>query len=188
MAKYEIELEQFIGMSHSGCESTDGYGTVELSDEEVQALVSLIREKNTTDVDELELRERYPAIYDKLEDACRTIAYEAEETYWLYVGYKDGAFDYDTDELMDYCEENCGFKFEYDPDDYLDDDDELDEDWLSDDKSDAFDEWLNEYVDGLSTEEMKSFFYEHMNPGLDLDNVEYEIVIPDEIIAMSSEK
>lgn len=66
MAKYRIECEQCLGISHSGAVYTDGEGTVELTDKEVATLVQLIRLKGTTDVGELNLETSHPELYAKL--------------------------------------------------------------------------------------------------------------------------
>lgn len=92
---------------------------------------------------------------------------------------------------MNYCERELGFKFEYDEKDYYLDDPEdledgeepdIDEDRIEEDKYEAFSEWLNDYVNELPDKEAKSFFYEHMNADLDMDNVEYSVEIPAAII------
>ena len=109
-----------------------------------------------------------------------------------FTGYgKVGYFEYDEEELMNYCESELDFKFEYDIKKYYLDDPEdledgeepdIDEDRIEEDKYEAFSEWLNDYVNGLSDKEAKSFFYEHMNADLDMDNVEYSVEIPPAII------
>ena len=70
-------------MSHTGEVTVDGESAVELSDEEVDILVRLIRENKTTDVEELDLENLYPVIYDKLDTACYDMEYNAEEMHWL---------------------------------------------------------------------------------------------------------
>ena len=115
------------------------------------------------------------------------MAYNAEELHWLWEGYNNGYFEYDTDELMAYCAENCGFNFEYNEEDYIEDG-ELDEDTLEYDKMDAFNEWLDDYVNGLDDKDVKDFFYNHMNAGLDLDDIAYEVAIPENIIKMAEKK
>lgn len=69
MALCDIETEQSLGMSHYGPVSAEGVGTVELADEEVQTLIQLIREKGTTDVEQLGIKEIHPEIYEKLRKA-----------------------------------------------------------------------------------------------------------------------
>ena len=191
MALYSIESEQCLGMSHHGAVTVNGESAVELSDEDVNILVKLIKEKDTTNVEALDLENLYPDIYEKLDDAYRDMAYDAEEMHWLWEGYNNGYFEYDTVELMNYCERELGFKFEYDVKDYYLDDPEdleegeepdIDEDQIEEDKNDAFSEWLDDYVNGLSDKEAKSFFYEHMNADLDMDNVAYSVEIPAGII------
>ena len=113
MALYSIESEQCLGMAHfGGAVVVNGESAVELSDEEVNILVQLIKEKDSTDVDELDIATSHPDLYEKLDDAYRQMAYDAEELHWLWEGYHNGYFEYDTDKLMNYCEKELGFKFE----------------------------------------------------------------------------
>ena len=104
MAKYTIECEQFLGFSHCGPITTTRRGTIELTDEEVATLVQLIREKNTTDVGKLGLKDTHPDLYGKLDDAYGNLARHAEYMHWLWDGYENGYYEYDEKELMHYCE------------------------------------------------------------------------------------
>lgn len=186
MALYSIESEQCLGMSHHGAVTVNGKSTVELSDEEVAILVKLIKENGTTDVEALELEEKYPDIYEKLNDAYYKMAYDAEEMHWLWEGYHNGYFEYDTDELKDYCKANCGFTYEFDKAaNGYNEDEEVDEWTIEDAENDAFSEWLSDYVSSLSDDEARDFFYNHMDADLDMDNVEYEVGIPMAIIKMA---
>ena len=196
MALYSIESEQCLGMSHHGAVTVNGESAVELSDEEVDILVKLIQEKNSTDVGDLDLETLHPDIYKKLDEAYSDMAYRAEEIHWLWEGYNNGYFEYDSEKLMDYCEKELGFEFEYDVKDYYLDDPEdleegeepeIDEDMLEEDKSDAFSEWLDDYVSGLSDDEARDFFYEHMDADLNMDGVEYTVGIPEAIIAKAKQ-
>ena len=189
MPKFSIECEQSLGMAHFGGEViANGEGTVELSDEEVKCLVELIREKNATDVDELELDQRYPELYQKLDKAYHDMARRAEEMHWLWEGFYDGVYEYDLDDVMTYCEDECGY--EYEPSDGVitdEEDEDYDEDALFEDKAEVFNEWLDGYLSGLSDEDACAFFYDQLNAGVDLDDVEYEVRIPAAIIEMARE-
>ena len=195
MALYSIESEQCLGMSHSGEVTVKGKSTVELSDEEVDILVRLIKEKNSTDVVELDLENLYPAIYSKLDEAYYDMAYYAEEKHWLKEGYYNHCFEYDEDKLMDYCERKLGFSFEFKPEDYFNEDELEDykespdsfEDEIYEEKNRVFSEWLDDYVESLSGEEAHSFFYEHMDPEIDVNNVSYTVEIPAAIIKKAQE-
>jgi len=195
MALYSIESEQCLGMSHSGAVTVNGESAVELSDEEVDILVKLIKEKGTTDVEALDLENLYPDIYEKLDDAYRDMAYNAEEMHWLWEGYNNGYYEYDVYELMDYCEKNLGFSYEFKPEEYFDEDDleyykedpESYEDEIEEAKSEAFSEWLDDYVSGLDDDEARDFFYEHMDADLNMDDVEYTVEIPQAIINKAKE-
>lgn len=190
MALYSIESEQCLGMSHHGAVTVDGESVVELSDEEVDILVKLIKEKGSTDIGDLDLEDLYPEIYKKLDEAYYKMAYDAEEMHWLWEGYYNGYYEYDDDELMDYCEKNLGFSYEFKPEEYFDEDDleyykedpESYEDEIEEAKNDAFSEWLDDYVSGLDDDEARDFFYEHMDADLNMDDVEYTVGIPQAII------
>ena len=106
MALYSIESEQCLGMSHHGAVTVDGESAVELSDEEVDILVKLIKEKGSTDIGDLDLEDLYPDIYKKLDEAYYQMAYDAEEMHWLWEGYYNGYYEYDDDELLNILEED----------------------------------------------------------------------------------
>ena len=195
MALYSIESEKSLGMSHTGEVTVNGESAVELSDEEVDILVKLIKENDSTDVEELDLENLYPDIYSKLDEAYHDMAYNAEEIHWLREGYYNHYFEYDEDELMDYCEKNLGFSFEFKPEEYFYEDELEDykespdsyEDEIYEEKNRVFSKWLDDYVKSLSDEEARSFFYDHMDADLDMDNVYYTVEIPAAIIKKAQE-
>ena len=79
MALYSIENDTCLGISHSGAVNVESEGYVELSDEEVEKIVDLIRQKKTTNIIGLGLEEKYPDIYEKLREAHHDMAYSEEE-------------------------------------------------------------------------------------------------------------
>ena len=175
MTAYDIDVEICLGFSHSGSICTYGTGTVELSDQEVAALVELIREKGTSDIGEMGLMQTHRDIFDKLDEAYRRAAYEAEENHWLWEGFYDGCYEYDTDELIAYCESECGFVSEA-----------VDED----ERQEAFfDEWLEPYLASLDKDSFRRFLYEHLNASvsIDSDELQYQISIPAAIAEMAKE-
>ena len=196
MSLYSIESEKVSEMSHTGEVTIDGERAIELSDEEVDILVRLIREKDTTDVHEQDLENLYPDLYEKLREAYHNLAYETEELHWLWEGYHSSYFDYDEDELMQYCENNLGFSFEFKPEEHLseyemeeyEEDPDLFENTIDEAKSEAFQEWLDEYINGLSNADAASFFYDHMNADLDMESVDYTVEIPQDIIKKAKEQ
>ena len=184
----DIESEVCLGMSHCGAVYSRGSGTLELSDEEVSKLVALIKEKGTSDINELDLENTYPEIYEKLDDAYFRVAYEAEELHWLWYGYHEGVFEYDSDELISYCESECGFVFDGDEEDYMNEDGEFDEEAYEEAKMEAFfDDWLVPYIESLDTSDQIDFLRNQMNASLEMDgnDVSYEVHIPAAIIEMA---
>ena len=82
--------------------------------------------------------------------------------------------------------------FEFDPEEYFDSESDIEdykedpesyEDEINDLKYEAFSEWLSDYVEGLSDDEARDFFYHHMGVDLNMDGVEYTVGIPEAIIA-----
>lgn len=193
MAKFEIECEQSLGWSHYGEETAKGKSTVELTDEEVNVLVNLIREKGTTVVKKLNLRKKYPAIYDKLDEAYHNLAFKAEELYWLIDGFGNGYYEYDEEEVIKYCEENCGYEFvpklDFVPDNVspefiasMLEGLKEDMDW----KRGDFCKWLPDYLRSINIEEACDFMYSHLNAEIEMDDdVNYVVGIPKAIIDMA---
>lgn len=194
MATFTIDSEIFLGYHCDGCgEYTSGDGSVELDDVQVDNLVALIRENDgETDVKELGLEEKYPDIYEALNEACGSIAREAEYRYWLLNGYDCGYYE-EPDGFMEGFEKEGLFKFEPDlaalrEDLGLEEDEEIDEDDLEDAKSEAFDEWLEGYVDAMTEDEKVAFIENHYGSDVvDMDGAgsDYDVVIPQEIIDMA---
>ena len=81
--KFDIENGICLGISHSGAVMTEGAGILELDDNEVSLLINIIKEKKTSDVDELGIEESHPNLYEKLRQAYYDMAYKAEELHWL---------------------------------------------------------------------------------------------------------
>ena len=73
MAQYEIKFNRPDGWSYIEGEGEIPVESakVELSDGEVQILVELMQEHNSYDVEEINLEESHPDIYDKLNEARR---------------------------------------------------------------------------------------------------------------------
>ena len=189
MAQYNIWTECFLGMSHCGSVTADGSGTVEFTDEEVAKLVEMIRQYDSDDLEVLNLKDTCPEIYKKLEQAHRDAAYQAEYMHWLKEGYDEGYYGYDQEELMSYCEEECGFRFEEEPEDFMDEDGDFDEEAYEESKYDAFVEWLDDYIYSLDDDEFVDFLVNHMNAEVDMSSwsEDYTVSLPPAIIEMAAE-
>ena len=189
MAQYNIWTECFLGMSHCGSVTADGSGMVDLTDEEVAKLVEMIRQCDSDDLEVLNLKDTCPEIYEKLEQAHRDAAYQAEYMHWLKEGYDGGYYEYDQEELMSYCEEECGFCFEEEPEDFMDEDGDFDEEAYEESKYDAFAEWLDDYIYSLDDDELIDFLVNHMNADVDMSSwsEDYTVSLPPAIIEMAAE-
>lgn len=189
MAQYNIWTECFLGMSHCGSVTADGSGMVDLTDKEVEKLVELVRHFGSDDLEVLNLKDAFPEIYEKLKKAHRDAAYQAEYMHWLREGYGDGCYEYDQEELMSYCEEECGFCFEEEPEDFMDEDGDYDEEAYEESKYEAFVEWLDDYIYSLDDEEFVDFLVNHMNAEVDMSSwsEDYTVSLPPAIIEMAAE-
>lgn len=183
METFEIELEICLGYTHCGGMYTGGYGTVELTDEEVDELVKLMKEKNSSDVEEIKLREVAPEIYRKLDDAYRQLAYKTEEEYWLEEGYGNyECHTYDVSDMIEYLKEKDAWNFEIDENEFKDEEGNLDEEALECAERDYLSEAMDDYLYSLHGEERYDFLRNQVGISVDVDECEYEISIPSEII------
>ena len=192
--KYPIESEQISDMPRSGGVFLNATSEVELTDEEVARLVQLMREKNTSDVEALELETNEPDIYDKLYEACAEICCDAAfneawlDAYWEAWSGNDGGdtVAYDMDEMMNYCECRCGFTYEGN---------EADEDY-EEKKAEAFEKWLDHYLHTAPKADVLTFFKDNMElliydcEFVDPTVIDYDVtvVIPQPIIDMAFPK
>ena len=190
MAKFDIEVEICLGFSHCGVVYNDGCGEVELSDNEVEQLVTLMKEKGTSDIEELELEEKLPEIYGKLDEAYKAIAYKAEEEHWLDEGYyHNECHNYEEADMIDYLIEQGAWNFEYDEDEFKDEDGEIDDEALWEAQSEYLhEEALDNYLAGLHGEERYDFLRNKVGIDVDVFGCDYEIAIPSEIIALAFPK
>ena len=104
MGKYEIKFNKQDGWSYENEEIPVESDYVELSDDEVQTLVDLMEENDTYDVEELNLDESHPEIYEKLADTCDSVAWNvalAEAARDAHYYDEDDTF---LDKLQEYCE------------------------------------------------------------------------------------
>lgn len=197
MTIYNITTENSLGLSHSGAVMAYGKGCVELTDEEVQQLVDLIRDHDgSDDVEVLGLEGSYPELYKKLDDASREIAYDAEYEHWILEGYKNEYYDVDLDEVMDMCAREYDFHFECDPRDFVDEVEEAKKEygtqieWTVEDaahaaKIKAFYQWVADRFEKLGRKAGVHFLAETFQLAPDLSDFHYHVVIPEDIVAMA---
>ena len=76
MGKYEIKFNKQDGWSYGKEKIPVESDYVELSDDEVQILINLMKEKETYDVSELNIEELHPEIYNKLVDTWDSVAWD----------------------------------------------------------------------------------------------------------------
>ena len=188
MPVFDIYMSRSMGISHSGEITTDGIGTVELTDEEVRYLVSLIKENDgEADVKKIGLKEKFPAIYKTLEEACRELGYHEAYVYWVIAGYDGNMVEYDIEDAIATAEEHYGFHFEFDEAAYrkekeLEPEDEID-DWEIDLlRNNAFYDWVDEYRRPLNDEADAEFLECVFDICPEVDDYDYEVVIPEAIV------
>ena len=168
MALYEIKFNRVYGWSYKEGNIPEESAVVELSDEEVQALIDLMYQHNTYDVEELNIEELHPNIFNKLVDACDSIAWDialAEAIRDTHYYDEDDTFLY---KLQEYCER------EYDYDESMGD----------------FCQWLSKLIEPWSCDKLRSLY---SNAGIDLfwdilsydgiEPAEYDVTIPQSIVS-----
>ena len=167
MAEYEIKFNRYNGWSQDNGNIPVESAFVELSDEEVQILVDLMSQEETDDVLELNLEELYPDIFDKLSEACDSIANDIALAEAIREAHYYDEEDTFLDKLQDHCE------MEYDYDESLGD----------------FRRWLDELIKLWSYDKLMSFYED---AGVDIWEIisydgiepyEYDVTIPQFIVA-----
>ena len=169
MALYDFKTTIYLGWGHSGGVYNTGTGQIDLSDEDVDLLVRLIKENRTGDYRKLKLSRRYPKLYNKLRRKYRKLAIETERHHWLIDGLSEGEYEYDEEALMEYCLQNCGFTLS---EDYYDCDGELNEEYL-DDAIDEFQLWFRHYLRGLNNKDADYLLCEVGGIEMHFDEVDF---------------
>lgn len=183
MQTYKIDDDVCMGWACSGPVYEEGHGTVELSDEEVDTLVQLIREKGTTDVEELELESSHPELYKKLFDAYQKMEHEAQLRHWLWRGYKEGEYNEKIDILKAYCKEHCDFVYEEEP--YMGRDEE-DEEEFEENENEAFWDWFSDCICTADSKMLETISYQVLEEEEIEDNEPY-VQIPPAIVEKAKE-
>ena len=180
MNVFVVKATICLGYYCTGAAVTEsGFATLELTDEELKSLTEVIKSSGTVDVEEMGLKERLPEIYKKLDDAYREAATAAEEDHWLEVGWENGDV-FNPSDYLEYGEKELGYKFEYDESDFMDEEGEIDEDYLEEAKMEDFSDWLTSYKDSLEDDERRKFMKKFID--VDVQGVDYEVEIPEEIL------
>ena len=163
----------------------DAHGEFEMPDEYVETLVALIREKATTDIDELGIEQSHPTIYDLLEKEIYKI-YQIAVTAHFIREVIDDYFEYD-DGVIDYCIQKYGFN----PDEECEDEDYEDEEYEDEEEEyeaklhSRFVNWISFYASTLSDKELVDFNSDTVNIAVDFYADEFALEIPRQIIDLA---
>ena len=182
MAVFDISDYVCMGWSCTGPVYDDGKGSVVLSKRDVETLVKLIREKGTTEVEELGLESTHPKLYQKLYRAYRKMDSETTIRHWLWQDYEYGECDKQMEALKKYCKRYCGWHF--DPDSvWCDDEDDLEEEENMD-----FRQWFGEFFDEVDIKKLEHIFYHVLKAERVEEIIEPYVKIPKAIIDMAEGK
>lgn len=187
MPRFDIELQICLGFSHCGVVYNTGYGEVELTEQEVEQLVNLMKEEDSRDIEELDLENKFPEIFKKLDEAYHSLAYDAEEEHWLEEGYyHTECHDYEDGDMIAFLKKKDAWDFEYDEEEFKDEDGKMDEEALFDAECDYLHEYaLDHYLGSLHGEERLDFLREQVGISVEVFGCDYEVEIPEEIVKMA---
>lgn len=180
--KYNISVVYSLGFSHCGEEGAIGDGYVDLTEEETNTLVALVNEKQTYDVEELNIENTHPDLYKKLEKAY----YNMKFKMWCEIGLSEGNIvPSENEKLMEWCKANCGFA--YDPNKRTEAEDDYYEEELTEEDKEAFqfNEWLPDYIDTLDNDQAFEFYRDHLSAFVDLSLSDVKVRIPADILYMA---
>ena len=204
MPIFNILTNSPLGVSHSGEVTVSGEDSVHLTDEEVQQLIDLIRENGgETNVEKLNLEERYPEIYERLDEVYHDAASSAAFREWVIEGYECSYFD-EPDDFRKAVLEAGLFEYNFEPtaelieqyrEDYgLDEDDEIDqeelEEYLEEEGLDPFYDCVSKYYNSLDEDRRVAFikrFYAEALEDWDSSGIDYDVKIPPAIIKMAKD-
>ena len=196
MQSFEFSTEVCLGYHCSGRgEYVEAKGSFSLEEEDVHALVKLIRDKGgKTDIVELDLIGSLPNIYETIHEAYRDAVAEATTNHMILEGYRNGYFE-ENDGVIESLEEEGLFKFDPDlealrEDLGLDEDDEISDEDIEDAKEEAFEEWKDEYFNSLSEEDQVFFIerYYIVNTDNSTDDYDINLEIPQEIVDLATKE
>jgi hypothetical protein len=184
--KITIDEDLCLGYSHSGSVCANAYGEFEMADADVETLVALIREKETTDINELGIEQSHPTIYDLLEKEIYKI-YQIAGTAHFIREEIDDYFEYD-DGVIDYCIQKYGFN----PDEYVEVDEDYEEEEYEDEEEEyeaklhsKFVSWMRRYASTLSDKDVVDFYFDTINSVVNFDAYDFELEIPRQIIDLA---
>lgn len=183
--KITINEDLCLGYSHSGSVCANAYGEFEMADADVETLVALIREKGTTDINELGIEQSHPTIYDLLEKEIYKI-YQIAVTAHFIREEIDDYFEYD-DGVIDYCIQKYGF----DPDEECEDEEYEDEEYEDEEEEyeaklhSRFVNWISFYASTLSDKELVDFNSDTVNIAINFDAYDFALEIPRQIIDLA---
>lgn len=170
MAKYEIKFNKQNGWSYEKGEIPVESDYVELTDEEVDILINLMKQENTYNVEELNIEESHPDIYDKLMDTCDSIAFDIA----LAEAARDAHYYDEEDTFLDKLQEYCETEYNYDES-------------LGD-----FRRWLSKLIHTWSSNQLRELYdkadIELCWEVLSYDGIEtndHEVTLPQSIVAMA---
>ena len=169
MAQYEIKFNTQKGWSYDKEEIPIESAFVELSNEEVQILVDLMKQQNTYDVSALGLEQSHPDIFEKLDEACDSIAFDIALAEALREAHYYDEEDLFLEKLQDYCIENCDYT----------------------EKSGDFRRWLYLRASSMSSKQLIDLYnnadIDIWDDVLNFEGIEqyaYKVTIPQQIVAM----
>ena len=189
MANDDLTVDVCMGCAcYGGGVYQSGEGSVELSESEVQALVALMEQHNSSDVEQLQLDIALPELYKKLFVACHDAAYKANALHWI--GEVWVCDEYDKQGLAEFCEQELGYEYNYDEcpldDDELEDYDEEEAELNARDIH--LQSWLEDYLQSADIETLQTIYLDYLGFDecvFDMEQDAYCVVIPDEIVKMA---
>ena len=183
--KIIVDEDLCLGYSHCGSVCANAYGEFEMADADVETLVALIREKGTTDINELGIEQSHPTIYDLLEKEIYKI-YQIAVTAHFIREEIDDYFEYD-DGVIDYCVQKYGFN----PDEECEDEEYEDEEYEDEEEEyeaklhSRFVNWISFYASTLSDKELVDFNSDTINIAINFNAYDFELEIPRQIIDLA---
>ena len=167
MAQYEIKFNRLDGWSYNEASIPVEKVCVELSDEEVQTLIDLMNECGTYDVSELGLEESHPDLFNKLDEACDSLAWNTAVREALAEAHYYDELDAYCERLCNYCEINCDY----------------------DESLGDFNRWFDDYISSMTCNALRNLYsdanidiWDEVLSYEGIEKPEYDVLIPQSIV------
>ena len=177
MPKYLIETDVVIGYYCMGAAIIEsGHAYLELTDEDLSNIKALVQKTGTYDIEEMNLAEAYPEIFNKLYEAYNDAAVNAAKWHWNTESWEDrNDEEYDIDYNYNFAVKFAESHLGYDPNTS-----KLES---INDKKAYFEKWLDDQIENHRSDELEDLLDSLFHSEPEYAELDEEIQFPEQLFA-----